>query len=149
VLRFYADLPFDQIADALQCRLGLRDAPPAGLTLVGEGRKPQFSDVWITFDQGSCRYALSVRRADPVPFSFDPYASSTTVRGHEGRIQGVSTTSWLSGDTLVTLGGATMPGETFACPLDPGIAESLVAIEEAEWQRLLADHADIVEHQGG
>jgi hypothetical protein len=127
----------------------LRQPPPAGLDLTGKGLRPPFEDVWVSFDQDGCSYFLTAARADPIPFFFDPYSATTTVRGQAGRIIGIQNVTWVDGDTRfgVSLDASDVRQAPPQCD-SAGVAESLVPIDEAAWQQLLADRADLVRHNG-
>lgn len=127
----------------------LAGPPPSGLELVGSGVRPPLESVWISFDQNGCSYFATSARADPVPFGFDPYSPATTIRGKEGRIIGVQNVTWIDGDTR--FGVAINAQDVLQAPAtcdSAAVAESLVPMDETAWQQLLADHADLVQHEG-
>jgi hypothetical protein len=133
--------------DALAVELA--GAPPAGLELVGRGVRPPLESVWISFEQDGCSYFTTSARAEPVPFGFDPYSPSTTIRGKPGRITGVQNVTWIDGDTRfgVSLDAQNVLEAPPTCD-SAAVAESLVPLDESAWQQLLADHPDLVERTG-
>jgi hypothetical protein len=133
--------------DALTVELA--SAPPAGLELVGTGVRPPLESVWISFDQDGCSYFATSARADPVPFAFDPYSPAATIRGKPGRITGVQNVTWIDGDTRFGVSIDAQDVRQVADTCDSAaVAASLVPMDETAWQQLLADHPDLVQHNG-
>lgn len=134
--------------DPLALRLGT--APPAGLSLVGEGERPLTDSTFLQFDQGGCSYVVMTRFAAPVPFGFSPYSAPTTVRGAPGQIIGVGTVTWSSDGSTTTMGLNAPDVMSVVGQCDTAAAaETLVEVDDAAWQELLTSLGDRVQRTGG
>jgi hypothetical protein len=130
--------------------LRLRTAPPPGLTLVGEGQRPLTDSTFLQFDQGGCSYVVMTRLAAPVPFGFSPGAPPTTVRGAPGQVIGVGSIMWTSEGSTMSMGIRAQDVRTVIDHCDTAaVAETLVAVDDAGWEQLLASLGDRVQRTGG
>lgn len=130
--------------------LRLATSPPPGLDLIGDGLRPPIEEVSVSFDQGGCSYFVRTRRADPVPFGFNPYSVPATVRGVPGRVIGIGSITWTRDNTTWTLGIHAQDVRAVMDHCDSSaVAESLVPVDDNSWQRLLADHPELVHRNGG